>query len=103
MPLHYLSFKKKKKIGTSIHFIKFKSPGAALYLYKSTIPPYFEHCCYGWAGTPSYYLELLDKLQERKLRIVDPSLAASLKPLAHCHNVTSLTCPSRYYFSKYSS
>ena len=36
-----------------------------------------------WAGAPSCYLDLLDKLQKRICRIVGPSLAASLEPLAH--------------------
>ena len=42
-----------------------------------------EYCCHVWAGAPSYYLELLDKLQKRICITVDPSLAASLEPLAH--------------------
>ena len=42
-----------------------------------------EYCCHVWADAPSYYLELLDKLQKRICRTVAPSLAASLEPLAH--------------------
>ena len=38
-----------------------------------------DYCCYVWAGAPSCYLELLDKLQKRICRTVAPSLAASLK------------------------
>ena len=52
-----------------------------------------------WAGTPSSYLELLDKLQNQMCMTVGPSLAASLEPLAHCQNVASL----RYYFGRCSS
>ena len=37
------------------------------------------------------YWKLLDKLQKWICRIVDPSLAASLEPLAHCGNVASLS------------
>ena len=55
----------------------------------------------GWC--PSYYLELLDKLQKRICRIVSPSLAASLEPLAHCRNVASLSLFYRYYFGRCSS
>ena len=73
-----------KKIGALIRSIKFLSPEVALYLYKSTIRPCMEYCCHViWAGAPSYYWELLDKLQKRICRIVGPSLAASLEPLAH--------------------
>ena len=54
-----------KKIGASIHSIKFLSPEVALYLYKSTIRPCMEYYCHIWAGAPSCYLELLaTKLQK---------------------------------------
>ena len=65
------------KIGALIRSMKFLSPEAALYLYKSTIQPCMEYCCHVWAGAPSCYLDLLDKLQKRVCRIVGPSLAAS--------------------------
>ena len=54
--------------------MKFLSPEVALYLYKSTIQPCTEYCC---------YLELLDKLQKQICRTAGPSLAASFKPLVH--------------------
>ena len=49
-----------------------------------------EYCCRVWAGAPSSYLELLDKLQKWISRTVAPSLAASLEPLAHHQKVASL-------------
>ena len=73
-----------KKVGALIHSIKFFSPEVALYLYKSTISPCMECCCHIWAGTPSCYLELLNKQQKRICRTVGPSLTASLETLAHC-------------------
>ena len=73
-----------KKIGALIRSMEFLCPEVALYLYKSTIRPCMEYCCHVWAGAPSCYLELLDKLQKRICRTVGPSLAASLEPLAHC-------------------
>ena len=72
-----------KKIGALIRSMKFLSLEVALYLYKSTIRPCMEYCCHVWAGAPSCYLELLDKLQKRICRIVGLSLAASVEPLAH--------------------
>ena len=45
---------------------------------------------YVWAGAPSCYLLLLDKVQKRICRSVGPSLAASLEPFAHRQTVTSL-------------
>ena len=71
-----------KKIGGCVRSMKFISPEVVLYLYKSTIHPCMEYCCHVWAGAPSCYLELLDKLQKRICRVVGPSLAASLESLA---------------------
>ena len=91
------------KIGSLIRSMRFLSPEAALYLYKSTICPCMEYCCHIWAGAPSCYLELLDKLQKRICRTVGPSLAASLEPLAHHRNVASLSLFYRYYLGRCSS
>ena len=62
-----------------------------------------EYCCHVWAGAPSCYLDLLDKLQKRICWIVGPSLAAPLQPLAHCRNMASLSLFYRYYFGRGSS
>ena len=59
-----------------------------------------EYCCHVWAGAPSCYLELLDKLQKRICRTDDPSLAASLEHLAHGRNVPSLSLFYRCYFGR---
>ena len=92
-----------KKIGALIRSMKFLSPEVALYLYKSTIHPCMEYCYHVWAGAPSCYLELLDRLQKRICRTVGPSLTASLEPLAHRQNVASLILFCRYYFGRCSS
>ena len=92
-----------KKIGALIGSMKFLSPEVALYLYKSTIRPCMQYYCHVWAGAPSCYLELLDKLQKRICRTVGPSLAASLEPLAHRWNVASLSLCYRYCFGRCSS
>ena len=64
---HIISIAKSasKKIGAIIRSMKFLSAEVALYLYKSTIRPCMEYCCHVWAGAPSCFLELLDKLQKR--------------------------------------
>ena len=64
------------KIGALIHSVMFFSPEVALYPFKFM----YSHA---WAGAPSCYLELLDKLQKWICRTVGSSLAASLKHLAH--------------------
>ena len=71
--------------------MKFLSPEVAWYLSKSIIFPCMEYCCHIWAGAPSCYLELLDKLQKWICGIVGSSFAASLEPLAHRGNVASLS------------
>ena len=62
-----------------------------------------EYCCHVWAGAPSYYMELLKKLQKRICRTVGPSLTTSFEPLAHRRNVPSLSLCYRYYFGRCSS
>ena len=67
------------------------------------IRPYMKYCCHVWAGAPSCYFELLDKLQKRICRAVCPSLAASLETLAHRQNVANLSFFCRCYFGRCSS
>ena len=62
-----------------------------------------EYCCHVWTGAPSWYLDLLDKLQKRICRNVGASLAASLERLGHRQNVSSLSLFYRYYFGRCSS
>ena len=50
--------------------MKFRSSEDSLYLYKSTIQPYMEYCCHVYAGMPSCYLEMLDKLQKLICRVL---------------------------------
>ena len=58
-------------------------------------------CCYHvWAGAPNCYLEVLDKIQNQICRTVGSSLPASLEPLDHCQNVTSLSLFYRYYIGR---
>ena len=80
-----------KKIGALIRSMKLLSPEVAPYVYKSTIHPCMEYCCHVWAGAPSCYLELIDKLQNRICRTAGLSVVASLEPLAHCRNVATLS------------
>ena len=62
-----------------------------------------EYCCHVWAGALSCYLKLLDKLQKRICRTVDPSIAACLEPMDHLQNVASLSLFYSYYFVRCSS
>ena len=95
-----LLLKLSKKIGALIRSMKFLSPEVVLYLYKSTICSCLEFCCHVWAGAPSCYLEMLDKLQKRICKTVAPLPAASLEALSHCRNVASLSLFYLYYFGR---
>ena len=92
-----------EKIGALICSMKFLSPEVALCLCGSAIRSCMEYCCHVWVGALGCYLDLLGRLQERICRIVGPSLAASLEPLAHCRGVASLSLFYRYYFGRWSS
>ena len=91
------------KIGTLICSMKFLFAEVALHLYKSTISRCMEYCCQTWAGTPSCYLELLDKLQKKIWRNVSSSISFPIEPLAHHRNVVCLSLFYRYYFERCSS
>ena len=92
-----------KKIGVLINSMKFLSPQVVLYLSKSTIHQCMEYCCHVWAGAPSCYLELLNRLQKRICRTAGPLLTASIEPLPFHRNVTSLSLFCRYCFGRYPS
>ena len=62
-----------------------------------------EYCFHVWAGVPSYYLKLFDKLQKWICRTVCPSLASCLEYLAHRRNAASLSLFYRYHFGRCSS
>ena len=83
-----LSLGASKKIGALICSMKFFSPEVALYQYKSTIWPCLEYCCHVWAGAPSCYLELLDKLHKQICKTFGPSLAAPLECLVFSTGIT---------------
>ena len=79
-----------------IFYVRFLSPEVALFLYKSLIRSWLEYCCHVLTVAPSFYLEMLGKLQKWICRTVGPSLDASLEPWAHRQNVASLTIFYRY-------
>ena len=83
--------------------MKFLSLEVVLYLYISALRPCMEYYYHVWAGVPSYYLELLDKLQKQICRTVGLLLAVSLELLAYRQNVASLSLFYRYYFGRFSS
>ena len=89
-----------KKIWALIRSMKFLSPEVALYFYKSALCPWIQNCCHVWAGASSCHLEILSKLQMQICRTVDPSIAASVEPLAHHWNGASSSLFWRYSFGR---
>ena len=63
--------------------MKFLSPEVALYLYKFTLQSCMEYYYYFWAGAPSCYLYILDRIQKWVCRTV-----VSHEPFAHRRNVS---------------
>ena len=61
---HKVTMPVLKKIGALICYMKFLSSDFVLCLYKSTIWSCMEYCCHVWAGAPSWWFELLEKLQK---------------------------------------
>ena len=56
-----------------------------------------EYCCHVSAGTPSQYLDILDKLSKRVFGTVGPILATSLEPLGHRRSAASLNLMSAIF------
>ena len=80
-----------RKMRALIHSMKGVFSEVALCLYNSTIWPCVEYCCRVWSDAPSFFLELLDKVQKQIWRTLVPSFVASLDPLAHCQNPASFS------------
>ena len=70
------------EIRISIRSMKFSPPEVGLSLFKSTIRPWMEYCCHFWAGAPSCYLEMLDKLQKGYLGLFVLHFQLLLNPQA---------------------
>ena len=84
----YIAKNASKKIGALICSMKFFL--IRLLCISINLPcGHVWNSCYGWAGAPGCYLELVDKLQKLICRTVGPSLAGSLEPLSHCLNVAN--------------
>ena len=90
-------------MGALICSMKFLSPEVTLYLYKSIIQPCMEYCSHVWAGAPSCYLELLDKLKKWICRTLRPFLTTSLERFPYGRSIASLRFFCWYYFGKCSS
>ena len=82
--------------------MKFVSPEVVLYCYKSTVQPCMEYYCHVWTGAPSYFLEMLDKLQKWICRIFGPLLAVCISLASHKYVASSILF-YRYFVGRFSS
>ncbi len=86
-----------RKVGSLCRARKFFSPESILQIYKTTIRPCMEYCCHIWAGAPSAYLGVLDKIQRRICNLIGPDLASRLQSLSHRRAVASLCLFYKYF------
>jgi len=90
-----------KRVGCLYRAQKYLPPDAVLlYLYKTTIYPVMEYCCYIWSGAPAYHLLLLDRLQKRIVNLVGAEMGSTLHPLSHRRSIATLSLFSRYFHGK---
>ena len=85
-----------KKIGLLICSIKFPSSETAFHTYEPDTWTRVEYWCHVGVGAFKYHLDLLDTLQERVCRTIGPILVTFVEPLAHRHNVASVSLFCRH-------
>ena len=80
------------------------TPAQLLTLYKAQIRPILEYCCHIWGGASSSTLSVLDKIQEKAVRLIgDSSLTSNLQSLSHRRSVACLSLFYRYFHGMCSS
>ena len=73
---------------------------ARIIIYKAYIRPLMEHASPIWYGAGSTSLRLLDRLQNKAIRLlrIDKPLEYGIVPLSHRRNVASLCVFYRHFF-----
>jgi len=75
-----------------------------LQLYKAQVRPLLEYSSHIWGAAPSSVLKILDRVQERAIRLIgDSSITSSLPTLKHRRSVGDLCLFYRYYFGRCST
>ena len=93
-----------KKLGFLFRARLYFTSEQLLLLYKAQIRPTLEYCCHVWGGAPAMYLNLLDRIQRKAIRLIgDSSLTSSLQSLGLRRNVACLSLFYRYYHGKCST
>ena len=67
-------------------------------IFKFPIRPCTVHYYHIWAGASAVVCSMIDKVQERIVNIISPTLTANLQPLSHHHHsILSLSLFYNYY------
>lgn len=83
---------------------KYFSPQNLVVIYKAYIRPRLEYNSHLWAGAPSSYLMLIDRIQRRAIRLIgDSRITNKLDSLEHRRNVGALTLFYRYFHGRCSA
>ena len=95
-------FEIAKKAAQCLIFLKrckrYFSPNDLLNIYTSYIRPKMEYNAHIWAGASSSYLQFLDRVQDRAIRLIgDGRTASSLSSLGHRRDVGCLVLLYRYF------
>jgi len=88
---------------TSVKKIRFLASLQVIFqlclIYKSFIRPCMEYCCHVGGAVPKTTLDLLDKVQNRAIRLInDSGITNKLDSLKHRRDVADLTIFYKYSY-----
>lgn len=87
-----------KSLGFLRRCRKYFSPSDIARIYKAHIRPKLEYNSHIWAGAPRTYLNVLDRIQNRAIRLIgDKSISDMIDSLEHRRNVGVLSLYYRYH------
>lgn len=97
---HILNVAKRasQKLGFLFRARHYFNSSQLMTLYKAQVRPSMEYCCHIWGGAPASVLHILDRIQNKAIRLInEESLTTSLQSLSHRRTVSSLCLFYRYF------
>lgn len=102
--IHQVARNASRRLGILFRSRHYFSSLQLLILFKAQVRPVMEYCCHLWAGSSACDLSILDRLQNKAIRLInDPNLTDSLATLSHRREVSCLSLFYRYYHGRCSS
>ena len=98
---HVMSIAKQasKKLGFLYRCKSFFNAQQLCLIYKSFIRPCMEYCCHVWGAAAKTTLDLLDRVQNRAIRLInDSGITNKLDSLKHRRDVADLTIFYKYSY-----